>query len=256
MTLKNRYDFVLLFDVKDGNPNGDPDGGNLPRVDSQSGRGLVTDVCIKRKVRNFVGLVKECIPPFDIYVKEKAVLGRSHKEAFADLNISLGEESHVPIPEDLRDSIGDFGLPEGLEIGEDDDEQPVIVVAADADVKAIKAALKETKPEKQLKAFLESCLKGVKARAPKAEEVSKGRDWMCKRFFDIRTFGAVMSKNNRAIIAQWVVNSLCPTAFMRLTVLYPPSSLSKPVLATTIYNYFGKHLSKCSNMIAQLQEAK
>jgi CRISPR-associated protein Csd2 len=193
MTLKNRYDFVLLFDIKDGNPNGDPDAGNLPRVDSQSGRGLVTDVCIKRKIRNFVGLVKECMPPFDIYVKEKAVLGRSHKEAFADLNISLGEESRVPIPEDLRDSIGDFGLPEGLEIGEDDDEQPVIVVAADADVKAIKAALKESKPEKQLKAFLESCLKGVKARAPKAEEVSKGRDWMCKRFFDIRTFGAVMS---------------------------------------------------------------
>lgn len=193
MALKNRYDFVLLFDVKDGNPNGDPDAGNLPRVDAQSGRGLVTDVCIKRKVRNFVGLVKECVPPFDIYVKEKAVLGRSHKEAFADLNISLGEESHVPIPEDLRDAIGDFGLPEGLEIGEDDDEQPVIVVAADADVKAIKAALKESKPEKQLKTFLDSCLKGVKARKPKAEEVSRGRDWMCQRFFDIRTFGAVMS---------------------------------------------------------------
>ena len=88
MALNNRYDFVLLFDVKDGNPNGDPDAGNLPRVDAETGRGLVTDVCIKRKVRNFVGLVKECKAPFDIYVKEKAVLGRAHNEAFAALKIS------------------------------------------------------------------------------------------------------------------------------------------------------------------------
>ena len=71
MSLERRYDFVLLFDVKDGNPNGDPDAGNLPRLDAESGHGLVTDVSLKRKVRNFVGLVKECAPPYDIYVKEK-----------------------------------------------------------------------------------------------------------------------------------------------------------------------------------------
>ena len=59
MSLENRYDFVLLFDVKDGNPNGDPDAGNLPRVDAETGLGLVTDVSLKRKVRNYVGLVKE-----------------------------------------------------------------------------------------------------------------------------------------------------------------------------------------------------
>lgn len=193
MALNNRYDFVLLFDVKDGNPNGDPDAGNLPRVDAETGKGLVTDVCIKRKVRNFVGLMKGCERPFDIYVKEKAVLGRAHREAFSALNISLGEESHVPIPEGLRADLDEFPLPEGLELGEDDEEQPVLVVAADADVKAIKAAIKETKPSKELKIFLDSCLKGVKARKPKAEEVSSGRDWMCQHFFDIRTFGAVMS---------------------------------------------------------------
>jgi CRISPR-associated protein Csd2 len=193
MALNNRHDFVLLFDVKDGNPNGDPDAGNLPRVDAETGKGLVTDVCIKRKVRNFVGLTKKCESPYDIYVKEKAVLGRAHKEAFTSLNISLGEESTKAIPENIRTELDEFPLPEGLEIEEDDDEQSVLVVAADADIKAIKAAIMEAKPQKELKKFLDDCLKGVKARKPKAEEVDKGREWMCKKFFDIRTFGAVMS---------------------------------------------------------------
>ncbi|HEY0983638.1 type I CRISPR-associated protein Cas7, partial [Schlesneria sp.] len=66
--MKSRYDFVYLFDVKDGNPNGDPDAGNLPRVDAETGQGLVTDVCLKRKIRNFVGLVKQEQPPYEIYV--------------------------------------------------------------------------------------------------------------------------------------------------------------------------------------------
>ncbi|WP_293653643.1 type I CRISPR-associated protein Cas7, partial [Thiolapillus sp.] len=78
MSLTNRYDFVLLFDVKDGNPNGDPDAGNLPRVDAETGKGLVTDVSLKRKVRNYVGLVKEEQPPYEIYVKEKAILNQQH----------------------------------------------------------------------------------------------------------------------------------------------------------------------------------
>ncbi|MDD2776087.1 MAG: type I-C CRISPR-associated protein Cas7/Csd2 [Gallionella sp.] len=193
MALTSRYDFVLLFDVKDGNPNGDPDAGNLPRVDAETGHGLVTDVCIKRKIRNFVGLAKECQSPFDIYVKEKAVLGRAHTEAFSALKISLGEESRVVIPENLRDELEGFDLPDGLELGENDDDLPVIVVAADADVKTIKAAIKEAKPRKEIKDFLESCLKGVKARKPKADEINEGRKWMCQRFFDIRAFGAVMS---------------------------------------------------------------
>jgi CRISPR-associated protein Csd2 len=72
--LTHRYDFVLLFDVKDGNPNGDPDAGNLPRVDPETGQGLVTDVCLKRKIRNYVTLAKAGVEGFDIYVKEKAVL--------------------------------------------------------------------------------------------------------------------------------------------------------------------------------------
>ncbi len=216
MALNNRYDFVLLFDVKDGNPNGDPDAGNLPRMDAETGKGLVTDVCIKRKVRNFVGLEKNCEQPFDIYVKEKAVLGRAHTAAFEELGISLGKESRVLIPKELHSEFEDIPLPEGMEIGEFDEDKTthaleagklkeyraqnddqealsVIIVAADADVKTIKTAIKEAKLSKEITSFLNSCLKEVKPRKPKAEEVSKGRDWMCQQFFDIRTFGAVMS---------------------------------------------------------------
>ena len=91
MSLNNRYDFVLVFDVRDGNPNGDPDAGNLPRLDAESGHGLVTDVSLKRKVRNFVGLVKGETPPFDIYVKEKAVLNQTHEKAY----IAIGAEEEL-----------------------------------------------------------------------------------------------------------------------------------------------------------------
>ena len=72
--LKNRIDFVYIFDVQDGNPNGDPDAGNLPRVDAETGMGLVTDVCLKRKVRNYVQVAKGCADGYDIFIKEKAVL--------------------------------------------------------------------------------------------------------------------------------------------------------------------------------------
>ena len=126
MNLQNRYDFVLLFDVKDGNPNGDPDAGNLPRVDAETGCGLVTDVSLKRKVRNFVGLVKEEQPPFEIYVKEKGVLNRQHERAY----VGIGAEDE---------------------------------------------------------------LKSDKKRKGSGDSVEKARQWMCKNFFDVRTFGAVMS---------------------------------------------------------------
>lgn len=126
MSLNNRYDFVLVFDVRDGNPNGDPDAGNLPRLDAESGHGLVTDVSLKRKVRNFVGLVKGETPPFDIYVKEKAVLNQTHEKAY--IAVGAGEE-----------------------------------------------------------------LKGEKKRKGSGETVDKARQWMCTNFYDVRTFGAVMS---------------------------------------------------------------
>lgn len=77
--IANRYEFVYLFDVTNGNPNGDPDAGNLPRLDPETNRGLVTDVCLKRKVRNFVALDKDGAPGHAIYMAEKAILNRQHK---------------------------------------------------------------------------------------------------------------------------------------------------------------------------------
>lgn len=126
MAISNRYDFVLLFDVKDGNPNGDPDAGNLPRIDAETGRGLVTDVCLKRKIRNYVGIVKDEAPPYEIYVKEKAILNKTHERAY----VAIGAEDQ----------------------------------------------LKE---------------EGKKRKG--GDRVEEARQWMCGNFYDVRTFGAVMS---------------------------------------------------------------
>ena len=145
MSLSNRYDFVLLFDVKDGNPNGDPDAGNLPRLDAETGHGLVTDVALKRKVRNFVAMTrdqaerdpapgeKRC----EIYVREKAILNLQHQRAYSALKL---------------------------------DAEPSV-------------AAQESAPEK----------KPTKKRKGGGDDVGKAREWMCQNFFDVRSFGAVMS---------------------------------------------------------------
>lgn len=86
--IKNRYEFMILFDVENGNPNGDPDAGNLPRIDPESGYGLVTDVCLKRKIRNYVELVKESEPGYRIYVKEGVPLNRSDNEAYQSIGVT------------------------------------------------------------------------------------------------------------------------------------------------------------------------
>lgn len=90
--LKNRIDFVYLFDVQDGNPNGDPDAGNLPRVDAETGMGLVTDVCLKRKVRNYVQIVKNLESGFDIFIKEKAVLNTEIDKAHDDATVKNAKD--------------------------------------------------------------------------------------------------------------------------------------------------------------------
>ncbi|MGH8551736.1 MAG: type I-C CRISPR-associated protein Cas7/Csd2, partial [Methylococcales bacterium] len=126
MSLDNRYDFVYLFDVKDGNPNGDPDAGNLPRVDAETGQGLVTDVCLKRKIRNFVHLTKAELSPYDIYIKEKAILNETNRKAYEA--IGAAEE-----------------------------------------------------------------LESDKKRKGSQKTVESARKWVCEHFYDVRTFGAVMS---------------------------------------------------------------
>ena len=93
--IQKRYEFVLLFDVENGNPNGDPDAGNLPRIDPETGLGLVTDVAIKRKVRNYVQIVKEGQPGYEIYVREGAVLNAQHRRAYENLGIQP-EDKQLP----------------------------------------------------------------------------------------------------------------------------------------------------------------
>jgi CRISPR-associated protein Csd2 len=126
--IANRYDFVILFDVANGNPNGDPDAGNLPRLDPETNHGLVTDVCLKRKIRNFAEIAKSDVPGFAIYVQESAILNEQHRKAYEALR-----------PDDAK-----------------------------------------AKTDKKLN--------------PKNDvEAHALRDFMCKNFFDVRTFGAVMS---------------------------------------------------------------
>jgi CRISPR-associated protein Csd2 len=98
----NRYDFVYIFDVTDGNPNGDPDAGNLPRVDAETGQGLITDVCLKRKIRNYVGIVHGEQPPHEIYIKERAVLNAQHDRAWQKVDPNAKAKEKDKLPKDLR----------------------------------------------------------------------------------------------------------------------------------------------------------
>lgn len=93
--IQNRYEFIIIFDVENGNPNGDPDAGNLPRIDSETAHGIVTDVCLKRKIRNYVEIVKEGVPGYDIYVKEGAVLNLQHKKAYDHHGIKVDNKADV-----------------------------------------------------------------------------------------------------------------------------------------------------------------
>jgi CRISPR-associated protein Csd2 len=148
-TLENRFEFVYLFDVENGNPNGDPDAGNMPRIDPETNYGIVTDVCLKRKIRNFVEIAKNRKKPYDIYVQEKAILTAKQAEAYA--------------AEDVKKAEG-------------------------------------------------------------GDKIAKARDWMCKNFFDIRTFGAVMSlkENNcgqvRGPVQMNFARSIEPVVPMEVTI--------------------------------------
>jgi CRISPR-associated protein Csd2 len=99
--IANRYEFVLLFDVENGNPNGDPDAGNTPRVDPETGHGLVTDVCLKRKIRNHVALTKEGASGFKIYIQEKAVLNRTNEEAYKAFELKSEAKK---LPKNIEDA--------------------------------------------------------------------------------------------------------------------------------------------------------
>jgi len=103
--IKNRYEFVILFDVENGNPNGDPDAGNMPRIDAETGHGIVTDVCIKRKIRNYVEIAKEDCTGYKIYVKEGAVLNKQHETAYLGLGLDPKNEKAA---KENRELLRDF----------------------------------------------------------------------------------------------------------------------------------------------------
>lgn len=191
--LKNRIDFVYIFDVQDGNPNGDPDAGNLPRIDAETSKGLVTDVCLKRKVRNYVQVARKDHDHYSIYIKEKAVLGRSHVAAFKALGYEVGQEAREKIPtNDILEQLNDCSLTDGLSI-ETNDDIAYLVIAGDVDKNEVAEWVKNTEFSKDTTSFIKKTLKNAKPKKATAEEVEGGRKWMCDKFYDIRTFGAVLS---------------------------------------------------------------
>lgn len=105
--INKRYEFVLLFDVENGNPNGDPDAGNMPRIDPETGKGIVTDVCIKRKIRNYVELAKENVKGYEIYVKDGAVLNLQHKKAYDYLGVAT-DSKEVAKDKDIQNKLTKF----------------------------------------------------------------------------------------------------------------------------------------------------
>lgn len=143
--MNHRYDFVYLFDCKDGNPNGDPDAANSPRIDPQDMHGLVSDVCLKRKVRNFVALAKEGDDKYQIYVQHHGVLEGIHKSAYQALGLDAVEETIS--------------------------EEPAVYNADPDSSKGKKGKTKRQPPK----------------------DVHAARAWICERYYDVRTFGAVMS---------------------------------------------------------------
>ena len=100
--IKNRYEFVMLFDVENGNPNGDPDAGNMPRIDPETNIGLVTDVCIKRKIRNFVELYKEGKEGYNILIKNDRSLHTKFREAYNELGLKTGKGKDTPMSDQLK----------------------------------------------------------------------------------------------------------------------------------------------------------
>lgn len=191
--VKNRIDFVYIFDVQDGNPNGDPDAGNLPRIDAETGMGLVTDVCLKRKVRNYVQFAKNLEDGFDIYIREKAILGRSHIKAFNVLGYSLGQETKEIIPNNITTELSEYSLADGLSIESDENDNTFLIISGDADKNDLRNWLKEIDLSNKAIGFIKKVLNKAKPKKITEKEREDGRRWMCHNFFDIRSFGAVLS---------------------------------------------------------------
>ncbi len=193
--IKNRYEFVYLFDVTNGNPNGDPDAGNAPRQDYETGKGLVTDVCLKRKIRNYVDITKNNQAPYEIHVREGAFLSEHHKRAHLAIE---NETIQMIVPEDLVAEFKAFeAYPEGIVFSNKEGERPCLVLSL-AGLEETEKDVKKLKEKKQKEDIGNKKLISPAAKAKLRElfidsKEKKAAQWMCKNFFDVRTFGAVMS---------------------------------------------------------------
>lgn len=194
-----RHDFLFLFDVELGNPNGDPEAGNLPRIDPETNRGLVTDVCIKRKIRNFVKMYPPEKTGYDIYVQEAGVLNREHRKAYEAERIPLAEPKDEAVPPALVGVFVPEGkpaeLPEGFALRADEAGKWTLRYSGELDEDDQNAALVSIEEElgKKARDLAKKAVTGAKSRTPSLDEVKTVRTWMCRTYFDIRLFGAVMS---------------------------------------------------------------
>lgn len=203
-----RHDFVLVFDVTDGNPNGDPDAGNLPRTDPETLQGLVTDVSLKRKVRNFVDLVGEDRPDparLKIFVEHHGVLNDQIRRAYVEHDeLEAGqrtekEVSDTSVVENLRAMEPELpGAFRFTDVGEESDEQPKLSYSgefSDPEFKGVLDELSDSLDSKTKKLLSDLKKESDKAGKPKKgrDDVEKARKWMCANFYDVRMFGAVMS---------------------------------------------------------------
>ncbi len=202
-----RHDFVLVFDVTDGNPNGDPDAGNLPRTDPETMEGLVTDVALKRKVRNFIEIVSEDqVQPerLKIFVEHHGVLNDQIRRAYTAQSMDVGTK----VDRDITDPVvveNLRGVSEALpgafkftDVTDESDAKPNLTYSGELSDPEFKEALDEL--DDSFNTETKSLLKELKKESDKAgkpkknrDDVEKARKWMCENFFDVRMFGAVMS---------------------------------------------------------------
>lgn len=203
-----RHDFVLVFDVTDGNPNGDPDAGNLPRTDPETLQGLVTDVSLKRKVRNFVALVGEDQPDpgrLKIFVEHHGVLNDQIRRAYVEHEeLEAGERAEKTVEDDavvenLREAQEELpGAFRFTDVTDESDAKPTLSYSGeftDPEFKAVLDELSEALNPKTRKLLNDLKKESDKAGKPKKgrDDVEKARKWMCANFYDVRMFGAVMS---------------------------------------------------------------
>lgn len=208
-----RHDFVLMFDITDGNPNGDPDGGNMPRTDVETSQGLVTDVCLKRKVRNFISTYAEYEAADDseaarlkIFVEHRGVLNEQIRRAYVAEGIPVGKSAKdvvkdVKVLAALRE-LKSY-LPDAFVFVDNDEESGEVDATLEYSGELSEAELKEfyeldtvvelLTQTKALSKFVKELVKKAGKPDKNRANAEKAQKWMCANFYDVRMFGAVMS---------------------------------------------------------------